>query len=47
MSFWDKLKCFIGIHDWSKYGGPTNAGNGKFRQGYICDRCSKIKYFID
>jgi len=37
------LKCKIGIHDWKKYMGPENYGNGKFAQRYKCMRCGKIK----
>lgn len=38
-----KLKCFLGIHEWKKFLGPRNVGGGKFSQKYICEVCRKMK----
>ena len=40
------LKCFFGFHEWEKFMGPQNRGNGKFSQKYICKKCKKIKEII-
>jgi len=40
------LKCLFGFHVWNKYMGPSNYGEGKFSQKYICKRCGKIKEVI-
>jgi len=37
------LKCLFGFHKWEKYGGPNNAGDGKFEQKFICKICNKMK----
>ncbi|MFH1840168.1 MAG: hypothetical protein ABH849_03390 [Nanoarchaeota archaeon] len=37
------FKCLFGMHDWEKYMGPQNRGNGVFAQKYICKKCKKIK----
>ncbi|MEM2865666.1 MAG: AN1-type zinc finger domain-containing protein [Candidatus Hadarchaeales archaeon] len=37
------LKCILGIHRWTKVGGPSRLGKGKFVQKYICEKCGKIK----
>jgi hypothetical protein len=39
-----KLKCLIGLHNWTKLGGLRNIGHGNFEQRYKCTRCLKIKY---
>ena len=39
-----KIKCKIGLHDWTKLGGPRNVGGGKFEQRYRFNSCYKIKY---
>ena len=41
-----KLKCLIGLHRWSKLGGPHNVGGGKFKQSLICVECKKTKQMI-
>ena len=38
------LKCKIGLHNWTKLGGPRNVGGGKFEQRYRCTHCYKVKY---
>ena len=38
-----KLKCLFGLHEWEKYMGYENLGNGKFLQRYIYKKCGKIK----
>ena len=43
MSFIDKLKCLLGLHQWEKYMGPSNVGGGRFIQKYKCKMCNKIK----
>jgi len=40
------LKCFFGFHEWKRFGGADNVGNGKFKIRLICDRCKKIKAVI-
>jgi len=40
------LKCKIGLHNWEKYMGYENRGDGKFLQRYICKRCKKIKEVV-
>jgi|ETNmetMinimDraft_20_1059909.scaffolds.fasta_scaffold248624_1 hypothetical protein len=44
--FLGKIKCLLGFHNWDKYMGTENYGNGKFLQRYICLRCRKIKKLI-
>lgn len=39
-------KCLFGFHQWKKWGGYINAGNGRFKQSYICERCKKMKVVI-
>lgn len=39
-------KCLLGVHKFSKYMGPENYGDGKFRQNYICSGCRKIKSVV-
>lgn len=41
------IKCLLGFHEWVKFMGYENIGNGKFRQKYICKRCKKIKQKIN
>jgi len=37
------IKCFFGMHEWEKFMGLGNVGEGKFRQRYKCRRCNKMK----
>ncbi len=39
-------KCFFGIHKWSKFGGVSNVGDGKFKITLVCDECKKVKIII-
>ena len=41
-----KLKCLFGFHQWDKYMGAENYGDGKFMQKYVCLKCKKIKKVI-
>jgi len=43
MNFSEKLRCLFGKHEWEKFMGLTNIGDGKFSQKYICKKCRKIK----
>ncbi len=40
------LKCLFGRHNWQKFMGPENIGNGKFAQKYKCFRCGKMKRVV-
>ncbi len=33
-------------HNWQKFMGPSNAGNGKFAQNFICTKCGKRKRVV-
>ena len=39
-------KCFFGFHEWEKFLGANNLGDGKFRQRYKCERCGKIEEVV-
>lgn len=39
-------KCLLGQHKWSKVGGASNMGHGKFRVRARCVKCGKHKDFI-
>lgn len=39
-------KCLFGFHEWIKFMGPQNYGEGKFMQKYKCEKCGKIKKII-
>jgi|TARA_Y100000294_G_C8271868_1_gene223152 hypothetical protein len=43
MKFKERLKCVLGKHEWEKFMGVRNIGQGKFSQKYVCKRCRKIK----
>ena len=47
MGFIEKIKCFLGSHEWEKFMGPKNIGEGKFSQSYKCKKCKKIKEKIN
>jgi len=47
MGFIEKIKCFLGGHEWEKFMGPKNIGGGKFSQNYKCKKCKKIKEKIN
>jgi hypothetical protein len=37
------IRCFFGKHEWEKFMGLSNVGNGKFIQKYKCGKCGKLK----
>ena len=37
------FKCILGLHKWTKLGGPRNVGGGTFEQRYKCTQCYKVK----
>ena len=39
-------KCFFGFHKWTRLGGASNVGEGKFRIRLICEKCKKVKEII-
>jgi len=39
-------KCFFGLHEWEKFMGLSNIGEGKFLQRYKCKKCYKTKEVI-
>lgn len=34
------------MHEWEKFMGLSNIGNGKFMQKYKCKKCGKVKKVI-
>jgi len=38
-----KLKCWLGFHQWEKWGGTKKREDGKYEQRYICKLCRKEK----
>jgi len=38
-----KLKRIFCKHNWQKFMGSINQGNGKFSQKYVCSKCGKNK----
>lgn len=40
------LKCLFGFHEWVKFMGWSNIGDGKFKQTYKCENCKSYKDVI-